>query len=71
MSKPFYGKDFFEECAPQITKEVQGKVVKGVVIDRSGMDDLLKILFEEETTLVFRYDWIYEWDVINEQELTK
>ena len=62
MSEIFYGKDFFPACIAEITRAVNGKTIASVFTENK-YDDLLIIQFMDGSELVFKYDWIYEWDV--------
>lgn len=55
--------EFTYESGKDITKAVTGKSIRCVKVPDSGMDDFLIIIFEDGTSLHFRYDWIYNWEL--------
>lgn len=56
--------DFNPNDVSALSEAVTGKIITGVATQR-GMDEQLTILFSDGSALAIRYDWIYEWDLIN------
>lgn len=55
--------EFTYESGEEITKAIFGKVVRSVKVPDSSMDDYLIIIFEDDSSLHIRYDWIYDWEL--------
>ena len=60
--------NYHESTMILMTKKTKGKTIKGRYdLDING-DDYFAIGFTDGTQLRIRYDWIYEWEVIESND---
>ena len=58
-------KDFFNEpSCKDITDSLAGEVLKSISHEDDRADDLLVLEFESGKSLRIRYDWIYEYEIV-------
>jgi hypothetical protein len=55
---------FSVEALQKLSKQVEGKAIVKIE-DCNNMDDWLSFTFADGTELRFRYDWIYEFEMIS------
>lgn len=55
--------EFTYESGVEITKVISGKIVECIETTDGGFDDYLSIKFKDGSSLHFRYDWIYDWEL--------
>jgi len=61
-------KDFNWKSGEPITEAIKGKAVAECENKDEGMDSILQFTFTDGTVLRFRYDWIYEWEIIDSED---
>ena len=44
---------------------LKGKTIKNILQYSRFQDDFLTFVFTDGTSLEIRYDWLYEWELIN------
>jgi hypothetical protein len=44
---------------------INGKVIKDVLRYTQYMDDYLTLVFTDGTSLLIRYDWLYDWTLVD------
>lgn len=57
-------KDFNWNSDKDISQLITGKNIEKCEILDEGMDTFLQFIFTDSTILKIRYDYIYDWDVI-------
>ena len=56
--------NFGKKSGKLITKGIIGKTISKCEVLDEGMDNILQFQFADGSSLHFRYDWIYEWELI-------
>lgn len=50
-----------------LSEIVSGKTIKNISMYSDSMDDYLAFIFVDGTSLHIKYDWLYDWQLIDHE----